>query len=377
MSLNKVITSVNALSENIVIPADQSNNVVCIDTLTNRIGIQTANPLCELDVRGTTRTQELQISDIGNGNYGEFTFADYILSLSDGISLKVLETIDCSYLTVNEISANSIKIDSLSLNNLDISNINGTGTTGIINVNSDISFSGNAFFYNKVNFYADIDTSINTPHDICCNNLTANYIDTTHDICCNNLTANYIDISYINSVNSISGDVTFTGGVIFDENIRVSGETLPTSDDRLKHNEININNGLEVIRQLEPQFYQKTKTFKAADFSGIVTEPYFLEAGLIAQDVHKIDDLKFTVAVGNDTTPYYLNYNSIFVYGLAAIKQLDNVVSKHFNTSNNYENINIGNIENLIKSQNLLIQNMNSKITILENKINSLEEKIV
>ena len=152
---------------------------------------------------------------------------------------------------------------------------------------------------------------------------------------------------------------------------------FPSSDDRLKHNEININNGLEVIRQLEPQFYQKTKTFKEADFSGIVTEPYFLEAGLIAQDVHKIDDLKFTVGVGNDTTPYYLNYNSIFVYGLAAIKQLDNVVSKHFNTSNNYENINIGNIENLIKSQNLLIQNMNSKISILENKINSLEEKIV
>jgi len=152
---------------------------------------------------------------------------------------------------------------------------------------------------------------------------------------------------------------------------------FPSSDDRLKHNEIKINNGLEVIRQLEPQFYQKTKTFKEADFSGIVTEPYFLEAGLIAQDVHKIDDLKFTVAVGNDTTPYYLNYNSIFVYGLAAIKQLDNVVSNHFNTSNNPENINIGNIENLIKSQNLLIQNMNSKISILENKINNLEEKIV
>ena len=361
MSLNKVITSVNALSENIVIPADQSNNVVCIDTLTNRIGIQTANPLCELDVRGTTRTQELQISDIGNGNYGEFTFADYILSLSDGISLKVLETIDCSYLTVNEISANSIKIDSLSLINLDISNINGTGTTGIINVNSDISFSQNAFFNNKVNFYADIDTSINTPHDICCNNLTANFID----------------ISYINSVNTILGDVTFTGTVTLDNSFMLHNVSYPSSDDRLKHNEIIINNGLEVIRQLEPQFYQKTKTFKEADFSGIVTEPYFLEAGLIAQDVHKIDDLKFTVAVGNDTTPYYLNYNSIFVYGLAAIKQLDNVVSKHFNTSNNYENINIGNIENLIKSQNLLIQNMNSKITILENKINSLEEKIV
>jgi hypothetical protein len=374
MSLNKVITSVNALSENIVIPADQSNNVVCIDTFNNSIGIKTANPECELDVRGTTRTQELQISDTGNGNPVEFTFANSILTLSNVDKIEVPKTLDCSYLTVNEIStnsiacsyltvneisANSIKIDSLSLSSLDISNINNID--GTINVNSDISFSGGAFFNNKVNFYADIDTSINTPHDICCNNLTANFID----------------ISYINSVNTISGDVTFTGNVTFDNSLTVLGNLLPSSDDRLKHNEIIINNGLEVIRQLEPQFYQKTKTFKEVDFSGIVTEPYFLEAGLIAQDVHKIDDLKFTVAVGNDTTPYYLNYNSIFVYGLAAIKQLDNVVSKHFNTSNNYENINIGNIENLIKSQNLLIQNMNSKITILENKINSLEEKIV
>ena len=30
-----------------------------------------------------------------------------------------------------------------------------------------------------------------------------------------------------------------------------------TSDDRLKHNEIDITNGLEIIRQLKPQFYKK------------------------------------------------------------------------------------------------------------------------
>jgi hypothetical protein len=366
MSLNKVITSVNALSENIVIPADESNNVVCIDTERNYIGIKTATPECELDVRGTTRTQILQISDTGNtGNtgYGQVTFAGSKLSLSDGNSLSIPENIDCSYLTVNEISTNSIIIDTLSLSHLDISNINGAAGTGTIAVNSDISFASIASFHDQVNFYADIviDTSINTPYDVCCNSLIANYID----------------ISYINSINTISGAVTFSGQVTLDSSFIINGQAYPSSDDRLKHNEININNGLEVIRQLEPQFYQKTKTFKAADFSGIVTEPYFLEAGLIAQDVHNIDDLKFTVAVGNESTPYYLNYNSIFVYGLAAIKQLDNVVAQHLNTSNSTENINIGNIENLIKSQNLLIQNMNSKISYLESKINSLEQKIV
>ena len=32
---------------------------------------------------------------------------------------------------------------------------------------------------------------------------------------------------------------------------------------------------------------------------------------------------------GNETKPYYLNYNNIFVYGLAALKELDNSVSNN------------------------------------------------
>ena len=43
MSLNKVITSVNALANSVVIPNDKLNNVVCIDTVNNRIGVKTAN----------------------------------------------------------------------------------------------------------------------------------------------------------------------------------------------------------------------------------------------------------------------------------------------------------------------------------------------
>ena len=52
MSLNKVITSVNALVNSVSIPANQLNNVVCIDTLNNRIGVKTANPSKEIDISG-------------------------------------------------------------------------------------------------------------------------------------------------------------------------------------------------------------------------------------------------------------------------------------------------------------------------------------
>ena len=143
------------------------------------------------------------------------------------------------------------------------------------------------------------------------------------------------------------------------------------SDDRLKHNEKNINNGLEIIRQLEPQIYQKTRNFKDIDFSGIVNEDYILEAGFIAQEVEKIIDLSFSVNIGNETIPYSLNYNNIFVFGLAAIKELDKKISDKEKISSN---LNSNNIENLVKSQNLLIQTLNQKISNLEIRISNLEK---
>ena len=79
------------------------------------------------------------------------------------------------------------------------------------------------------------------------------------------------------------------------------------SDEQLKHNEFDISNGLEIVKQLNPVTYQKTKTFKTHDFSGILTEPYILEAGFIAQEVEDISDLSFTVFRGDISTSYALN----------------------------------------------------------------------
>jgi hypothetical protein len=164
-----------------------------------------------------------------------------------------------------------------------------------------------------------------------------------------------------------------------------------TSDDRLKHNEVNINNGLDVIDKLTPKFYQKTQVLLDASYNGDLSGyAWTLEAGLIAQELLKINDLSFTVGGGDYyeqtyiirnsnydlsannyevsannyepsannyklrynyyepnannyevsannyevsannyeisnnliAQPYYVNYNSIFVYGLAAIKEL-------------------------------------------------------
>ena len=321
MSLNKVVTSVNALANDITLP--DSNNVVCIDTANNRIGVKTSTPAHEIDVNGTITTNKIILKD------------------ADGITT-----------TAN----------------------NGTINFGNINVTSitsDEYIGFNVLTVQKLIATTDISTA-----NIYTQDLSAN------DICANNLTAEKIvcplvegDISFIGNV-GISGGLTVSGDS-WVEDIYYTGGSH-TSDDRLKHNEQTIENALAVIRQLDPQVYQKTRNLKAADFSGVLTEDYIIEAGLIAQDVLKVDDLSFSVNVGSETRPYYLSYNNIFVYGLAALKELDAIVqlqnsSTTNNASTNNGSVNIDNLTTTINNQNLLIQNLNNKITDLTKRITVLE----
>ncbi len=101
------------------------------------------------------------------------------------------------------------------------------------------------------------------------------------------------------------------------------------SDDRLKHNEVDVTNALATVRQLTAQKYQKTDEPKDADFNGELTEPYVEETGFIAQDVMAIPELAYCVSEGvtaEGKDVYYLNYNDIFVVNVQAVKELDQIV---------------------------------------------------
>ena len=165
-----------------------------------------------------------------------------------------------------------------------------------------------------------------------------------------------------------------------------------TSDDRLKHNEVNINNGLDVIDQLSPKFYKKTQVLLDASYNGDLSGyAWTLEAGLIAQELLQINDLSFTVGGGdyyeqtykyitqiNDLSnsyydlsnsyydlsktnyeisynliaqPYNVNYNSIFIYGLAAIKELHTKVKAQ---------------ESMLLNQKNIINSLLTRIQVLE-----------
>ena len=94
-----------------------------------------------------------------------------------------------------------------------------------------------------------------------------------------------------------SGDVNVCHG---------GGNLVNPSDDRIKHNEKEIENACEILNKLKAlsyfkttKFYDKNHNFEL-DSSGnpITEEKYKLEAGFIAQEVEKIPELKYLVRKG-------------------------------------------------------------------------------
>lgn len=350
MANNELITAINILSDNVTL--DKPSESICIDTENNRIGILTDTPHFQLDISGNFNgigTPQITLTS----KQGITTNNSLPLIINANTVIK--ETLDVcnNAIFLKNISGQSITTIELSSNNIYCNNFYANSNK--INFNNNISFVNSAII--------DSDVSVNG------------------DMCCNILTASNLSIQEINGDISFIGNFDFSGGhVTFDASLEIlelgatniNGQQIRVySDDRLKHNEKNITNGLEIIRQLEPQIYQKTRNFKHPDFSGIVNEAFILEAGLIAQEVEQINDLSFSVNIGNEIIPYSLNYNNIFVFGLAAIKELDKKISDKEKISSN---LNFNNIENLVKSQNLLIQTLNQKISNLENRISNLEK---
>lgn len=291
MSLNNIITSVNALSNNVTIPNSELNNVICLDTANNRIGVKNSNPSYEIDVNGTTKSTFVYIKNVNNNNLIDIN-SDISLSFSKG-------------LITNDISVNYIK------NNIINTKI----------VNSDISFLGYVDISGEVN----MNDSLNIENDLTCSNVYANTV-----------------ITY--------------------------------SDERLKKNVTKITNALKIIRQLEPKEYDKYN-----NFNNLIKQK---QAGLIAQEVNNIQEISYNVIQGNLNTQYALNYNGIHIYTLSAVKELDLIInelqidiSNIKNKMNNISDlsfINFDNIQNVIRSQNNIINSLSVRLNILENKVNNI-----
>ena len=105
------------------------------------------------------------------------------------------------------------------------------------------------------------------------------------------------------------------------------GNIFAWSDDRCKFNEELITDGLSVIRQLEPQSYDRSESF--------TEENTVKECGFIAQEVLAIPQLAHAVKGDpNDNERIGLQYNSVFTYAVAAIKELDTIIQSQQNEIN-------------------------------------------
>jgi len=115
------------------------------------------------------------------------------------------------------------------------------------------------------------------------------------------------------------------------------------SDDRLKHNEEAIVGAIETLGKITPKKYIKTAEMydadhdldldsdgKPVDENGDPVE-HFIEAGVIAQEVLSVDELAFAIKEGStdengNETPHALNYNSLFIYAIAAIQEQQTII---------------------------------------------------
>lgn len=99
------------------------------------------------------------------------------------------------------------------------------------------------------------------------------------------------------------------------------------SDDRLKHDERDISNGLDVVRQLAPKSYIKDDIGEG----GQVVLGNKKSAGFIAQEVQSLEETREFVSESNSGF-LTLNYDAVFTYAVAAIKELDAVVQSQAKT---------------------------------------------
>ena len=169
--------------------------------------------------------------------------------------------------------------------------------------------------------------------------------------------------------------------------ITYNGTTAVSSDDRLKHNEIELTNVLDIIDKLKPKRYFKTSKMFDENFnlevdpSGnpITSEEFHIETGLIAQEVNTIPELQYCVGGGgNEITgeqPYNVNYNDIFVYNIAATKELHKKVISLETKNIELEN-KVKELENKVKESEMKVNTVYNKNALLEAEISLIKNKI-
>ena len=172
-----------------------------------------------------------------------------------------------------------------------------------------------------------------------------------------------LEKNYHNSNIDVSGGATFSSDVNISGNLTLGGSLNYSSDKRLKENNIDIINGIELIKKLKPQIYNKRNKLELDN-----DNYYIKESGFIAQDIEEIEELHHLINKPKniEKEPYTMNYIGLIAYNTAATKELDNIVEQQ-KIKINEQNTRIQQLENKVLSQETLINQLISRIEALEN----------
>lgn len=299
-------------------------------------------------------------NDISHFKYNNRNIIDFngnTISLnSNTISASVFDvsTIDYTNIDVNNIIVNNyissdilktdsldvvgtMKIDDISFSNLNIQTYDSSNISldklysDKLTINNKLDVSNNFILYNsliKLDNYTNNDISfsiVNIDHrDILGYNYTQNDNLFINDIS-NILVYGKIKISTLNAAIS----QTLSPFNVYLNNIMAGSYTI-SSDDRLKHNEKDVSNALLTINKINPKIYIKT-----IDISSNVSDGS-ISSGYIAQDISNIIELSHSV---NNDKYLSINYNFIQPYITQSIKELDNLLSSNDISINNIINM--------------------------------------
>ena len=134
------------------------------------------------------------------------------------------------------------------------------------------------------------------------------------------------------------------------------------SDDRLKHNEVPVENALETIHKINVYQYDKTTTFKDSDYMGDVINS-FKEIGVIAQELEELDDPLLSQCVivpeNIDKDPYRVNYHNLYCISLKALQEVS--------ADMDIEKSKLETLKSNITSNETKLNNLLERVTALEN----------
>ena len=287
-----------------------TNILDCSNILVNKIDISGVFNVNNSATFNISYPNTIDISNIEKDIFKSYSNSFIKYNNNNLVFDKNLFIRDISCLDISSVIVKYILTDKdISLNNLKVSNTSIFKSNLTVNV-PDIcgNFSGGMEINNngkvKMAYYVNQkkeDTSLNGyrmeigPYSTVSNNNAGWYIKMIGE---NN---KYCKTdAYIRLVPGRSQEMfnSNTSGItvfeIDSDYLKHSSSNQPTvySDDRIKHNEVNITNGINTINKLRPLTYLKTNKI----YDSSINAPYLKKSsGYIAQDVKKIPELSYLV----------------------------------------------------------------------------------